>query len=150
MEIAIITKAKQGYIYKYMMQNNISAAELGRRIGISPSHMGQIINFQWLPPQKRKMVGGVVDRLEAYFKIPIEMLFPPELTKEITEKLKLPHIDFREVDCLQIETVNQKFLSYDPQQKDPFSEMVDFIPMALGTLTPREETCLRLRFGIRG
>jgi len=44
--IAIVAKAKQGYIYKYMLENNLCAAELARQLGLRPSRMGEILNFK--------------------------------------------------------------------------------------------------------
>lgn len=158
MEIAIVAKAKQGYIYRHMIENGMGLSDLSDRIGISSPVLRKIINFMWFPPNKEqcKSPGGfamkmkTVYKLQKYFNVGIETLFPPELTEEIAEKLRGTHIDFREVDFLQIESVGEKYLSYDPQQIDGFEEMADRIPEILGTLNPREEKCLRLRFGLGG
>jgi transcriptional regulator with XRE-family HTH domain len=155
MEIAIIAKAKQGIIYRHKIENKLNARQLSERIGISYATMNNILNFRWLPPQKedhpqsRALKMKVVYKLQKYFNIGIDVLFPPELTKEIAEKLQGTYVNFRDVDFLQIENVNEKYLSYDPQQIDGFGEMADHIPEILGTLNPREEKCLRLRYGIK-
>lgn len=149
MEIAIVAKAKQGYIYRHMIENHLSANELARRVGLDPQRMGKIINFKWLPPKYRKG-RRVVDKLEAYFKVPIEMLFPPELTKAIAARLNRKYIEFKEIETVSLECADQRFLSYDPQEANGFAEMADNLPKILCTLMPREETCLRLHYGIGG
>lgn len=156
MEIAIVAKAKQGYIYRHMIENGLSIRDLVVRTGIGHPTICNIINFKWLPPDKEKCKspGGfarkmkTVYKLQKYFNVGIDVLFPPELTEEIAEKLRGTHVDFRDVDFLQIENVNEKYLSYDPQQIDNFEEMADRVPEILNTLTRREEKCLRLRYGI--
>jgi DNA-binding XRE family transcriptional regulator len=159
MEIAIVAKAKQGYIYRHMIENGLSIQDLSDRIGITRQTLYAMINFRWLPPEggKNKRVGAgyskkmkTVYKLQKYFNVGIDVLFPPELTEEIAEKLRGTHVDFREVDFLQIEHVGEKYLSYDPQQIDGFEEMADGIPRMLCTLNLREEKVLRLRYGIGG
>jgi transcriptional regulator with XRE-family HTH domain len=149
MEIAILVKAKQGYIYRYMLEHNMSAAQLAREIGVDSSGMGRIINFQWTPPQTKKR-SRYTEKLESYFKIPIEILFPPELTAEIAQKLNRKHVRFEEVELLQLEGVNQKYLVYNSGNEDALDEEFrkKYIDKILCTLMPREEKVLRLAYGI--
>ena len=148
MEVAIVAKAKQGYLYRYMVENGLTANKLAERIGITPATFGKMLNFQWIPSgRKRRKPGDMIDRLEYYFKIPIEVLFPPELTREVAKKLQRKRTSFVEVEFLQIEKVEQKYISYDPTQD--VEESVDrSLTVVLDSLTPREEKCLRLIFGI--
>lgn len=148
MEIAIVAKAKQGYIYRYMLENNITAAELARRLGISASSMGAIINFKWIPPQKRKIQGGYVDKLESYFNLPIEMLFPPELTKGVAEKLGRKHTHFQDVEILPLNGIQPKYLSYDPGENEKKEEQIILLQKALKTLTRREEDIIKKAYGL--
>ena len=144
--IAIQVKAKHGYIYQYMIEHKINASELARQVGTDPSKIGQIINFQWIPPKRAK--GGLIDKLESFFKIPIDMLFPPELTEEIAKRLGKKQVIFKEVTLLQLQEAPSKALVYDPEENQEEEFQSRELTKSLATLRPREETCLRLLFGI--
>jgi len=153
MKIAIVAKAKQGIIYRHMIENDLSISELAARIGIHYGTMSRIIGFKWLPPQEKGLPGyslkmKTVYKLQKYFNMSVDVLFPPEITEEIAEHLSKTHVDIREVDLLQIENVNQKYLSYDPQQNDTAELLDSVLTSYLSTLPPRYEMCLRLRYGI--
>ena len=141
MEIAIVAKAKQGYIYRYMIENKMTVSQLSERIGIPYAKMCKIINFRWTPG--RRKTNDITERLEKYFRIPIEMLFPPELTGAILEKLGKPHVRIQEVELLSLDGINQKYLMYDNEDNEDLD--VDKI---LTSLTPREEKVTRLLRGI--
>ena len=147
MEIAIVAKAKQGYIYRYMREHNMSNKALAEALGINPVMVSRILNFRWLPGKIRKK-NDITERLEKFFGLPIDFLFPPEITKEIAKRLGRSFVKFEEVDLLQVESVNQKYLSFDPHESDTAELMDHTLTLALSTLNPREETCLRLRHGI--
>lgn len=154
MEIAIISKAKQGYIYKYMLQNNMTAGELAKRIGITPGEMGKIINFQWLPTRKITKKGTIkessyIKKLEDYFKIPIEILFPPEITNEIAKKLQRKYVQIKEVELVQLEGINQKHLIYDNGNNEEAENLCNALTPILSTITAREEKVIRLIYGIK-
>lgn len=147
MEIAIISKAKQGYIYNYLKANNMTLAELATHIGISYSKMCNVINFQWLPPKRRK-IGDLSGKLENYFHIPIEMLFPPELTPAIAERLGRKVVQIQDVEFLCLEDTHPKYLSYEPRDNDDEEHLIMKLYEQLNTLRPHEEKCLRLIYGI--
>ena len=151
MEIAIISNAKQGYIYKYLLQNNMTATDLSKRIGISPTAMGKIINFQWLPPKGKRGRGEnhYTAKLERYFKIPIDILFPPELTSEIAKKLQRKYVQIEEVELVQLEGINQKYLIYDNSDNIESENLCNALMKQLSTLNAREEKVLRLIYGIK-
>ncbi len=146
MEIAIVSKAKQGYIYRYMIENNMSVRELAERIGINQCEMGRVINFKWIPP-RRKVKISIVERLENYFHLPIEVLFPPELTREIAEKLSKKHVEIKEVEMIALQDCDTKYLSYNPEEGMGY-EQKDLINKGLATLKPCEEDIIRRRFGL--
>lgn len=141
MEIAIVAKAKQGYIYRYMLENKMTVSQLAEHIGVRYPTMCSIINFRWTPG--RRKTNDIAERLEKYFRIPIEMLFPPELTGAILEKLGKTHVRIQEVELLSLDGINQKYLMYDNEDNEDLD--VDKI---LATMTPREEKVTRLLRGI--
>jgi len=149
-EVAIIAKAKQGYLYRYMLENNITAAELARRIGINPSAMGRMINFQWLPNKNNPQSAELIKKFEAYFNMPIDILFPSELTEEIREKLGRKRVHFQEFEFLQLEDIQPTYLSYDLREEEDIKEQSSEIQKALKTLTPKEEEIIKKRFGFNG
>lgn len=150
LEVAIIAKAKQGYIYRYMLENNMTASELARRIGINPSAMGRMINFQWLPNKNKRQSRELIKKFETYFNMSIEVLFPPELTEEIREKLGRKHVHFQEFEFLRLEDIQPKYLSYDLREEEAIKEQSSEIQKALKTLKPKEEEILKKRFGFNG
>ena len=48
-KIAIVAKAKQGFIYEYLIKHNLSMSQLAAQIGISYNTLRKIINFEWTP-----------------------------------------------------------------------------------------------------
>ncbi len=58
MEVAIVSKAKQGFIYRYLKENGITSKGLAGKIGITEQTMCSIINFKWTPTSKRENVAG--------------------------------------------------------------------------------------------
>ena len=148
MEIAIVARAKQGYIYRYMITRNMSAKQLAGEIGIDQVTIGRIINFKWLPPKRRKK-NDITEKLEKYFKIPIDILFPEEFTQEIAQKIGRKFVKFEEVDILQLESIPERYLPYIEQNELIDEESIDeAIKKALSSLTKREEDVIRRRFGI--
>lgn len=156
-EIAIVAKAKQGFIYKHMKEEGISVKELARRIGISQYQLGSVINFRWLPFYKGRKgdVSSssqkiVAKKLEDYFHVPIEFLFPPELDRAIAKKLSRTYARFEEIDFVRLEGVSQKYLTYDVDESTEVTEALDMnmLDKVLSTLTPKEETAMRLTYGI--
>lgn len=151
-EIAVVSKMKQGYIYKHMIENNISANELSRRSGINNVILGKIINFKWIPSRSNYQCKKTIEKLENYFKVPIEMLFPYELTQEIADKLSKKYIHIHEIETVSLGNIDTKYLEYNPQdsidEEREFVDMGDRINKALGTLCDKEVAVLKARFGI--
>jgi transcriptional regulator with XRE-family HTH domain len=150
MEIAIVARAKQGYIYRYLREHNLSVKELGRKIGVNQVTMSRIINFKWVPYLSGRGSSGSVEtakKLERFFHLPIDQLFPPELTKEMFKKLSRDFCKIEEIEMLSLDGVGQKYLVYDNEETpDP----TDAIRNILAGLAPREEKVLRLIFGLKG
>ena len=148
MDIAIIAKAKQGYIYKYMVDNNMTASALAKEIGVKPQTMGRIINFKWMRPMRRRS-GDITEKLEKYFKIPIEVLFPNELTADIAEKLGRKYVKYQEIDTIQLESISTKYLPFT-EQEECFDEIniYEKLDKALNTLTNRQADIIKRRYGI--
>lgn len=156
-KIAIVAKAKQGFIYEYLIKHNLSMSQLAAQIGISYNTLRKIINFEWTPAisaprnswrEIKKM--EVILKIQRYFNVDIELLFPAWMTKELAEKLQTEYVDIKEIDCLQIQDVSNKLLMYEPfgDKEDFLLNACEKIPKVLSTLTRREEICLRLRFGL--
>lgn len=153
MEIAFILRAKQGYIYRYMVERNITAGALAKEIGIAQTLMGRIINFKWIP-STQKLKGRnlvhkreLIRKLEDYFHLPIEYLFPPELTEEIAAKLSKRHVKIEEVEVVSLNYAQVKNIAY-VGGPDGLDKVFENIPAVLGTLHPREEKVVRLMYGI--
>jgi len=147
MEIAFKIKAKQGFIYRYLQTHKMSQMALAKEIGIPQVTMGKIINFRWLPSSRNSHSKNLIKKLEDYFHVPIEVLFPPELTKEIAEKLGRHRVAYKEVELLSLSDVPEKYLIAQNTHNN-LEETAFAIDGVLDTLTCLEEKTLRLRFGL--
>ena len=148
MEVVIIAKAKQGFIYRHMIERGLSGKELADKIGLSQQMLGKILNFQWFPSNNRR-AGNTISKLENYFHVPIEYLFPPEITEEIAAKLGKKRVEFRDVDLIALDSVEQEYLTYDPQEGQEEERLAAALEQNISSfLRPREEKCIRLLFGI--
>lgn len=144
MNIAITAKAKHGYIYRYMQEQGISASALGREIGIHPTAIGKIINFKWVPGPRS---GGVIAKLEEYFKIPIDQLFPPEFTAPLAEKLQKQYVKYAEVDLVYLgQLPDVEYIGYDGGLDEQFTS----VEKSMALLSERERGVIELRFGLSG
>lgn len=148
MEIAIVAKAKQGYIYRYMLERGMSASALARELGTNPSMMGKIINFRWIPNSRRAEGRDLIRRIEEYFHIPIEILFPPELTREMSEKLSKRFVKIEELDLVALEGISTKYLSYDPLENADTEELLGKVMDHVSELTERQRTVIECLYGI--
>lgn len=145
MEIAFSIKAKHGYIYRYLQENNMSAKELSKQIGLSEQTMGKLINFVWAPGRDC----DTIDKLEAYFKIPFEQLFPEPLVAAIEKKLGRKRTVYKEIDFVSLEGLDERHLiDYLTPESEIIEREIGEERMELfSTLSPREEKVLRLRLG---
>ena len=142
MEIAFVIKAKQGYIHKYMVSRGLSAVKLAELIGLSTGQMGDILNFKWLPTARNTVI---IKRLEDFFHIPIEILFPPELTRDVANKLSKKCVRDGEVDLLSLSYAKETaYLPYDGE----IDNLWEPVAKAMEYLTPAEQVVIRKRFGL--
>lgn len=135
MEIAIVARAKQGYIYRYMKERGMTVLQLAKEIGLPYPTMINLINFRYLPPRPGSLTA---QRLEAYFHIPTDILFPPELENAVRERMGLPRVIYREIDpadLISITDVDQRLLTY--KEEINFEEK-DLLDKLLAVLNPRE------------
>jgi RNA polymerase sigma factor (sigma-70 family) len=144
MEIAIVAKVKQGYIYKYMQDRGYSASRLASEIGFSQSKMGEIINLHWIPGPRSK---NVIKRLEEYFHVPIDILFPPEFTKDLADRLGKKHIKYEEIDFVALEDAPRHYLTFNPDDIRGRDDMEARVVLALDSLSSREKEVINYRFG---
>ncbi|MFZ2809405.1 MAG: sigma factor-like helix-turn-helix DNA-binding protein [Desulfosalsimonadaceae bacterium] len=145
MEIAVISQAKQGYIYRYMLNRGLTAAALAKEIGTDPVTMGRIINFQWLPTTRGKRI---TEKLERYFHLPIEILFPPQLTAQIAERLSRKHVQVEEVEFVALEAAND--IAYIEYDSDEGMSAAKVLHEQMEKLSDSERFVLRRRFGFDG
>ena len=103
-------------------------------------------------PSKRRRslkIKSVSERLEEFFHMPIEFLFPKELVPEIMERLGKKRTIVHELDLVSLNDVDQKYLTYTMDSQIETSSFYEELYKLLPTLLPREEQCLRLRWGLR-
>ena len=146
MKIAFLVKAKHGHIYEYMTRNNLSAAELARQIGIHQTSMGKILNFKWRPGKIRT---SFIEKLENFFHVPIDYLFPQELTESLSNELSKKRVKIKEIDLLSLEDVKTQAIEFTPEDDAERSILVDFMKDSLDKkLTVKEgEVIKRIFYG---
>ncbi len=142
MEIQINVKAKHGVIGRYLEENNMSQSELADLIGISRSEFGRLFNLKWVPRRRAK----TIPLLEGFFGVPFEELFPPEIVKQVVEKLGPKKIFYREIETVSLADVDQrKLITYDANDAIFDAEHLDRL---LALLPPREEMAVRKFYGL--
>jgi len=150
MEVVILARAKQGFIYKHMKERGLSVAGLAKRIGISYRTLSLIMNFQWPRTTRHtlyKSHNGTVARLEAYFNVSIDEIYPLWINESNLPGEKEISIDYNAV---TLASAPEQYLEWRPRDVDHvvMDRATDRLPALLTTLRPREEKVLRLLFGV--
>jgi RNA polymerase sigma factor (sigma-70 family) len=131
-----------------------NVATVSREIGVEQTGLGELLNLKRQPyrTSKGKARPGkftlTAERIAAYFKMLPEDLFPASLYA-----LGLPDGFDRTFDSKQVFlSLPTSAKSYLPSPEDIIarSEVQTTVDEVLRTLTPREATVLKLRFGIEG
>ncbi len=156
--IALKIKAKHGYVFNYMLSNNLTLDELAEKTKISKCTLMKIIHFKWQPTLGKNGKGnyatkGVAKKLVDFFQCSIEDLFPNILCEhiknntEIAKTLQNSQIIKHEVDLEYLPFNQIPQLGYTPDY-DSLIDNPKIISELLSGLTPKEEKVIRMRFGI--
>jgi transcriptional regulator with XRE-family HTH domain len=148
MEVALVVKAKSGFLYRYMLERGWTAADLSRDCGLSQGTVGDMINFRWLPNPDTERGQKMIQRIEEYFRVPIEIIFPPELTREIATKLSKKHVEIKELDCVALEGTNQRYLICDTGADETMEVLTDRVTAQLAWLDPQQRDVIERLFGM--
>lgn len=150
MKIALSVKVKNGVIYKYMKENNLTCVELSRIIGINVTTLYSIINFRWkydwsvmAPRQCRWKQEKLAKKLEDFFDMSIEEIYP---TRKEAEQLIGEKVLFKDVELIPLECAPQAQISYNMESDREINS--DDLDKIMATLRPSEESVLRLRYGL--
>jgi len=152
LNVALKIKAKHGYIYDFMLNNNKTAKQMAGEIGVSQATFNKIINFKWTPSDAWQTL-KIVQKIEQYFNESIAILFPPCIydklknNKEIAKYLQNEKVlfkDMTELELLSIQEAPAEQMLYD-QDLDKY-EMKNVINDVLMQLSEREERIIRKRF----
>ncbi len=144
MKISLAVKAKNHFLAQFLAENNMNQSELAEQIGITPSVIGDILNFKWIPTSRRAPL--TTKKIEKFFNMPIEDIIPPELTQEAAAELSKSYLIEKEVDITYLPSLNSLQIPYEEDFKDPL--LHGTIVKVLDSLTPREAQVLKGRFGI--
>jgi RNA polymerase sigma factor (sigma-70 family) len=141
-DIALKIKAKNGALQTFIDENGWTQAEFARQVGVAPAEVGRWFNMKGYPHDAQIMlrVAILVGRL-------LEELFPPELMDRDWLTGTRNWTLHREVDleCLPIHHMTA--LPAPSDDVDAFA-LKEAIQGALTTLTPREETIVKMRVGL--
>jgi RNA polymerase sigma factor (sigma-70 family) len=154
--IALKTRAKHGIIFNYMLENNLTFEEFRKQIGISKSTLEKMVNFKWVPTKNNPIV---VEKLTKFFDCTIEKLFPKEIVdlieadSEIAKMLQSDQIITKEVELVYLnfeEMLQLESSPYDQEIEDEVfkKELQTDVEKVLKSLTSREETVVKMYFGI--
>ena len=131
-------RVKNGPLLRAMRAAGLSSAALARATGLNAQIISNFLCLRAAPQSKDGIWNKHVLKLSEFLHCLPEDLFPPQHIKEPLVK------STAEFEC-SIEEVGQFIGSYE------MPEIVDkrvILDGVLGTLTPREDTILRLRFGM--
>jgi RNA polymerase sigma factor (sigma-70 family) len=141
MKISVLVKAKNNFLTQFLAENNLNQAELAKLIGIHASIFGDMLNFRWIPVNQ-----VYIKRLEEFFHVPIEDIFPPELTREIASELSKKYLIEKEIDITYLPSIQHLQIPYT----ENFDEALQHqgILSVIETLSTREQQIIKGRFGI--
>jgi RNA polymerase sigma factor (sigma-70 family) len=152
MKLAIVSKVKHGVIFQYIQENNITAKELAKQIGIAEGTLHKFINMKSYPKKKFPASKKVLLKLCKFFKCKEKDIFPNQIKKHLDEQTEIAkilqntHITYSEPNLVFLpsyDNLPQKLISYEIDE-DVFKKTR--IEKALKTLNLREEKIIRLRF----
>ena len=147
-EFRVEVRVRNNLILKAMEENGISTiAELCRRASVSQSRLGEVVNLKRSPLNRHGEWQPVVLKVAGALK-----RLPEELFTREQQELEVPsnrgsfEVSFEEVRGLIASRVG----GHTPEAIAQSRELRTAIEKVLGTLTPREERIIRLRFGLGG
>ena len=154
MKIEIEAKAKHRFLYQYMQENNMTIKELAEHIGISAVILGQMISFRYIPGSASTHPRSIARKLEAYFRIPFEDIYPQWFTDEMSAKLSGKVVKYQEVQFDQLESVPTRYLSYDHDPEEILQDVTaerlleENLKKALSRLSIKERQVMLMRYGL--
>ena len=138
--IALKIKGKNGVLQKFIDEVGWTQSDFARAIGTNAGTVGHWFNMEALPgPQHMEKICKLLKQLP-------EDIFPEFLQNPDFLKQKKTWTLYREVDLEFLPFNKVPEIAYTPEY-DSF-DVTDRIKAVLCTLTPRQETVLRMRFGI--
>ena len=141
-DIALKIKAKNGVLQAFIDEKGWSQSEFARQVGVTPGEAGRWFNMKDYPRNAETML-----RVAMLLDKSPEELFPPELMDKdwltgVRDWTLHREIDF---ECLPIHHMTA--LPAPPDDVEGFA-LKEVIHDALASLTPREETIIKMRVGL--
>ena len=141
-------KIKNGRIATLMREHGIeSQAELARLAGLTPSIVGDILNFKKPPMNKDGLWSHPVEAIANVFGcLPDEMFSPEQMTLEVESNRRDYLITHDE--AMALAKGREAPISLEQMCDD--AQVVKLIDSTIDGLKPNEQKVLAMRFGLRG
>ena len=147
MKLAFDCRVKHGFICQYLEDKQMNQKQLADEIGISVTTLIRIMTINYRI-RKDGRTTKVIEKLEKYFKVPSEFLFPEEYQILVEKKIGSPKRVYKEIELVSLESIDRRQLSYEPDYDS--IEVTEIVEKVLSDLPGRQEDVLRRRFGFDG
>ena len=147
MKLAFDCRVKHGFICQYLEDKQMTQKQLAAEIGISVQTLIRIITINYHITNYCKTT-KVIEKLEKYFKLPSEFLFPEEYHILVEKKIGRRRREYKEIELVSLESIDRRQLSYEPNYNS--IEVTEIVDKVLSDLPGRQEDVLRRRFGFDG
>jgi len=144
-QIALKIRAKNGILQKFIDEKGWTQSDFARALNIgNPNGIAVVsgwFNMKTTPAHK------YIRKIEKLTGFLIEEIFPQILKKiDFKKRVSCPVVIYKNVKEDILPFTEMQKISYTPDF-DKF-ELIENITSTLGTLSPREEKIIRMRFGI--
>jgi len=140
-KVALSVKAKNGIIFQYIKENNITIKQLASFIGVSANWLSSVLCFNYVPKHKTESVNKLLE----FFGCSFEEMFPTQKLKF----LKGDHYTYQEIPKEKLLSWEDEQLKCLPDKKEiDLNKLDDELEKTLSTLKKREKYIIKLRYGI--
>lgn len=146
-EFLVRVSVKNNRLHKMRTEAGLTVGQLREKTGVNLGTYAKLVGLRLSPKTKKGKWRIPVKRLAKFFKCCEEDLFPPNLESVINPSAS-KEVRADEIAQLCAPQEQLRLMAPDPEQVIIGEEVKHALYDELGTLTAREETVIRMRFGL--